>query len=70
MDRSVEPLLPRARILPPKRSEGRKGSRRFVVDGEVRPPEPEEQDQPESSDELSLGHAAENEVGARLDVTA
>jgi hypothetical protein len=71
MDGSVQPLQPQVRILPPRRNSDRRGSRRFVVDGEARSPEPEQPDPaPSDSDERPLGHASDDEVGARLDVTA
>ena len=69
MERSVEPVQPQVRILPPKRD--RRRGRRFVIDGEVQPVDtPREEDESsEQAAERPVGHPADDESGARLDVT-
>lgn len=66
MDRSIEPVAPRVRILPPDRRKDRRGRTRFVVDGEARPPAEE----PSDDEPRSLGPPTDEEAGTRLDVTA
>ncbi len=69
MDKSIEPVPPQVRILPPNRRNGRRGSRPFMLDGEVQPPDEDDSD-PSQTDQRPLGHATSDELGVRLDVTA
>ncbi len=68
MERPIDRVPPQVRILPPKRRQGRT-RQRFVVDGEARALPEEEELAPREVDR-PLGHAAEDEAGRRLDVTA
>ena len=68
MERPIDRVPPQVRILPPKRQQGR-SRQRFVVDGEVQPIPEDDQEAPRDP-ERPLGHAAEDEAGCRLDVTA
>ena len=68
MERPIDRLSPQVRILPPKQRQGRP-RQRFIVDGEAQPI-PEDEEPAQRDVERPLGHAAEDEAGTRLDVTA
>ena len=69
MDGSVERVPAQVKILPPRRQKDGRNKRRFVVDGEARPPEPEEEARI-TPVERPLGEAPPDETGRRLDVSA
>lgn len=78
MEGPIDRLIPRMRILPPQGGGQRKREqtrRRFTLDGEpsgeagTPKEEPESQDSPLDEDR-PVGHAAEDESGSHLDLTA
>ncbi len=69
MDQPIERVPAQVRILPPKRQNDRRSGRRFVVDGEARPPA-EDEVTDAAVEERPVGHRPEDEAGARLDLTA
>lgn len=67
MDSPIERVPPQVRILPPRRQKDGRRKHHFIVDGEPRPPA---EGEPVPVEERPLGHAAPEEAGKRLDVTA
>jgi len=69
MDHPIERVPAQVRILPPKRHDDRRSSRRFIVEGEARLPL-EDEALNLQAEERPVGQRPEDEAGARLDVTA
>jgi hypothetical protein len=69
MDGPIERVPPQVKILPPREREGGGRRQHFSVEGE---PAACHEEEPASApvDQRPLGHAAPEEAGKRLDVTA
>jgi len=69
MDGSIERVAPKAEVLPPRERNGGGHRRPFCLQAEPDTSHGEGSDDP-STDQRPLGHAAPEEAGKRLDVSA